>query len=59
MTKTKQIESEIEAIVSGLKQKYCSKAVDRLHELRVNLRTEKERDKHRMTVFQERIEIVG
>jgi hypothetical protein len=54
----KKIETEIEEIISNLTKTYSSVLVDRLHELRVNLKAAKERDTHRMAVFQERIEVV-
>lgn len=54
----KKIEAEIESILSDLKTNYSSRLVDRLHELRVNLKAERERDMHRMAVFQERIEVI-
>jgi hypothetical protein len=54
----KRLEDQIESVLSDLKNKFSYDLVDRLHQLRIKLMTEKERGEHRTAVFQERIEII-
>jgi hypothetical protein len=54
----KRLEDQIESVLSDLKKKFSYDLVDRLHQLRIKLRTEKERDEHRTAVVWERIEII-
>jgi hypothetical protein len=54
----KRLENEIESVLSDLKKQFSYKIVDRLHQLRIKLMTEKERNISRPNVFQERIEII-